>query len=98
NMVEKVMIIPRVVGDIEKGGVIYQEKCGSCHGRRGMGRGLCPMLTGQYTKYPTTQIDSYLRGERPHEDEDRQVTVLKEISADDIQDILAYLTTLQQTE
>ncbi len=56
------------------------------------------MLTGQYTNYLKKQIDIYLRGERPHEDEDPQVTVLKEISADDIQDILAYLTTLQQTE
>lgn len=51
NMVEKVMIIPRVVGDIQKGGVVYQEKCGSCHGRQGMGRGLFHMLTGQYTNY-----------------------------------------------
>ena len=63
-----------------------------------MGRGLFPMLTGQYTNYLKKQIDIYLRGERPHEDEDPQVTVLKEISADDIQDILAYLTTLQPTE
>lgn len=98
NMVEKVMIIPRVVGDIQKGGVVYQEKCGSCHGRQGMGRGLFPMLTGQNTNYLKKQIDIYLRGERPHEDEDPQVTVLKEISADDIQNILAYLTTLQPTE
>lgn len=98
NMVEKVMIIPRVTGDIEKGGVVYQEKCGSCHGRQGMGRGLFPMLTGQYTTYLKKQIDIYLRAERPHEDEDAKATVLKEISADDIQNILAYLTTLQTSE
>ncbi len=98
NMVEKVMIIPRVAGDVAKGGVVYQEKCGSCHGRQGMGRGLFPMLTGQYTNYLKKQIDIYLRAERPHEDDDPQATVLKELSADDIQNVLAYLTTLQTTE
>ena len=91
---EKVMIIPKLDGDIENGGALYQKHCASCHGKTGMGRGKFPMLVGQYTNYLQKQIDAYLKAERPHDDdEDRGILAkLKEI---DISDILAYITRLQ---
>jgi cytochrome c553 len=98
NMVEKVMIVPRAEGDINVGNKLYQEHCGGCHGRQGKGRGLFPMLTGQYTNYLKKQIDAYLRGERPHEDETVSEGILYQLEADDIRNILAYLTTLQNVE
>lgn len=95
QMVEKVMIVPRAEGDVEAGGVIYQKKCAGCHGKTGKGRGMFPMLAGQYTNYLKRQADLYLKGDRPHDDEGT-TGVLNTLQEKDINDILAYLTTLQE--
>lgn len=93
---EKVMIIPRSEGDIENGGVVYQKNCAACHGKTGKGRGMFPMLVGQYTNYLKKQIDAYLRGDRPHDEESAKEGVLYTLQAKDIQDALAYLTSIQE--
>ncbi len=93
---EKVMIVPRAEGDIDNGKAIYQKECFSCHGRDGRGRGKFPMLVGQYTSYLKKQADAYLKGDRPHDDEG--VTgILNTLKEQDIQDILAYLTSIQDS-
>ncbi len=97
QMVDKVMIIPRAEGDVEAGGKIFQKQCTACHAKTGKGRGMFPMLVGQYTPYLKRQIDLYLKGDRPH-DEDGTVGVLNGLKEKDIQDILAYLTTLQEPQ
>ena len=94
---EKVMIVPRAEGNIDNGGAIYQKQCASCHGKTGMGRGKFPMLVGQYTNYLKKQMDAYVKGERPH-DEDDSRGVLATLKDSDMQDILAYLTTLQDSQ
>lgn len=94
---EKVMIIPRAEGNIENGKAIYQQECHSCHGRDGRGRGKFPMLIGQYTNYLKKQADAYVKGERPH-DEEGTTGILNKLSEKDIQDILAYLTAIQDPE
>lgn len=94
---DKVMIVPRAEGDIENGGKIYQKECFSCHGRDGRGRGKFPMLVGQYTNYLKKQVDAYLKGERPHDDEGL-TGILNTLKEKDIQDILAYLTSIQDPE
>ncbi|PKO48687.1 MAG: cytochrome C [Betaproteobacteria bacterium HGW-Betaproteobacteria-4] len=94
-MAEKVMIIPRAEGDLENGGKIYQKQCAACHGKTGKGRGMFPMLVGQYTNYLQRQVDLYLKGDRPH-DEEGTVGLLNALKPQDIQDILAYLTALQE--
>ena len=94
-MAEKVMIIPRAEGDLGNGEAIYQKKCATCHGKTGKGRGMFPMLVGQYTNYLKRQADLYLKGDRPH-DEDGVVGVLNTLKEQDIQDILAYLTSIQE--
>ena len=96
-MVEKVMIVPRAEGNIENGGQIYQKLCASCHAKTGQGRGMFPMLVGQYTSYLKRQVDLYLKGDRPH-DEEGTVGVLNGLKPTEIQDILAYLTTLQDPQ
>jgi cytochrome c553 len=96
-MVEKVMIIPRAEGNIENGGQIYQKLCASCHAKTGRGRGMFPMLVGQYTSYLKRQVDLYLKGDRPH-DEEGMTGVLNRLNPTEIQDILAYLTTLQEPQ
>ena len=94
RMAEKVMIIPRVEGDLANGEKIYQKQCSACHGKTGRGRGMFPMLVGQYTNYLQRQVDLYLKGDRPH-DEEGTVGLLNALKPQDIQDILAYLTSIQ---
>lgn len=94
-MVDKVMLIPRVEGDIANGGAIFQKNCASCHGRNGMGRGKFPRLVGQYTNYLRKQMTAYVKGERPH-DEEEVKGILNTFSEKDLQDILAYLTSIQE--
>lgn len=91
---EKVMIIARVEGDVTKGEKHYQEHCRNCHAKDGMGRSDFPMLVGQYTNYLMKQMAAYRAKERPH-DEDKPGGILDRFSEQDLQDILAYLTTLQ---
>lgn len=97
RMMEKVMIIPRIEGDIENGGKIFKKECASCHAKDGGGRGSFPMIVGQYSNYLMKQINSYLKGERPH-DEDDAIGILGKLKDTDIRDILAYLTTIQPKE
>ena len=92
---EKVMIVPRVEGNIDNAAAIYQKQCASCHGKTGKGRGMFPMLVGQYTNYLKRQVDLYLKGDRPH-DEEGTVGVLNGLKGQDVQDILAYLTSIQE--
>ena len=95
QMVEKVMIIPRAAGDIDQGGMLFQQQCAGCHGKNGRGRGMFPMLVGQYTSYLKRQIDLYLKGDRPH-DEEGMSGVLNGLKEAQVQDILAYLTSIQE--
>lgn len=105
---EKVLIIPKLEGDLDNGKRLYQEECAYCHGVDGRGKTRFPMLVGQYTNYLQKQIAAYLKGERPHDkvadDEDEEedakpkavkLGVLNRLAEKDIQDILAYITHLQ---
>ena len=73
----------------------YAAQCAACHGKTGKGRGMFPMLVGQYTNYLKRQVDLYLKGDRPH-DETGTVGVLNGLKEQDIQDVLAYLTSIQE--
>lgn len=94
--VEKVLNIPRSEGDIVAGEKIYHRECASCHGRTGMGKRNMPMLTGQYTIYLKRQIEKFSKGERLHDEDvkDRSKEILNMLKPEEIRDILAYLSTL----
>ena len=95
TLTERVMIVPRVPGDLANGGAIYQKQCVTCHAKSGMGRGMFPMLVGQYTNYLKRQMEKYVKGERPH-DEEGVGGLLNALKEEDIQDVLAYITSLQE--
>ena len=95
--VDKVMIIPRAAGNLDNGKTIYQKECVTCHARDGMGRGKFPRLVGQYTSYLKKQMDIFIKGERSH-DEEEMVGILNQFKEQDLQDILAYLTSIQATQ
>ena len=97
QMADRVMIIPRAEGNIENGGQIYQKQCAACHAKTGKGRGMFPMLVGQYTSYLKRQVDHYLKGDRPHDGEG-VVGVLNDLKEQDVNDILAYLTSIQEPQ
>lgn len=92
--VEKVMIIPRAAGNLDNGHTLYQKECVTCHARDGMGRGKFPRLVGQYTSYLRKQMDAFIRGERSHDD-DEAPGILSQLKEQDLQDVLAYLTSIQ---
>jgi cytochrome c553 len=97
TLTERVMIIPRVTGNLANGEAIYQKKCFACHAPTGMGRGMFPMLVGQYTSYLMRQMEKYIKNERPH-DEEAVGGVLNTLKEADLQDILAYLTSIQERQ
>lgn len=94
TLTERVMIIPRVPGDLAQGRTLYQKECAACHGKDGMGRGRFPRLVGQYTAYLKKQVDAFVKGERPHDEVELQ-GILNTLKDADVQDILAYLTLIQ---
>ena len=97
TLTERVMIIPRAPGNLGNGEAIYQRQCVTCHAKNGMGRGKFPMLVGQYTSYLKRQMEKYVKGERPH-DEEGVGGVLNALREEDLQDILAYLTSIQEQQ
>ncbi len=88
--------IGRAEGDIEKGKKLYNKECRSCHGKHGEGdqEESIPMLAGQYTKYLWRQIKLYEKGKRLHDEDDPEEEFLKSFSQQDLQNILAYISTL----
>ena len=93
---ERVMQIPPAPGDVAAGSRLYRKECASCHGRQGEGdhAKAVPMLSGQYTNYLWRQVDKYLSGVRIHDPEDPDDRLLAEFEREELQDIFAYVSTL----
>jgi cytochrome c553 len=88
---QAVFNVARVNGDVQRGAELYQEECGDCHGPEGWGEDDSPQLAGQYTEYLRRQIVSFQSGERLNEDMEG---VFEDIDDDDLQDIFAYLASV----
>jgi cytochrome c553 len=93
---ERVMQIPPAPGDVAAGAKLYRKECASCHGRDGAGDRpkAVPMVSGQYTNYLWRQVDKYLSGVRIHDPEDPDDGLLAEFEREELRDIFAYLSTL----
>lgn len=91
---KKLMQIPRVEGDIEKGKKSYKKECATCHGPDGMGiiKKSIPMLAGQYTKYLWRQVKKYREFIRIHDKEEPNEELLADFTDEELQDIFAYLS------
>ena len=93
---ERIVQIPRAEGDVQAGRKIYKRECGSCHGSDGWGdhEDGVPALAGQYTSYLWRQVDKYLAGLRIHDESAPDEKLLSEFSRDELQDVVAYVSTL----
>ncbi|MCK5917488.1 MAG: c-type cytochrome [Cocleimonas sp.] len=91
--------IPKAKGDLKVGKKLYKKECKSCHGKYGMGSAneeeeIAPQLAGQYTQYLTRQIRLYTELKRSHDKEDPKEEFFKSFSAEQMRDILAYASVL----
>lgn len=92
---EKILNIPRSEGNVAAGSKVYRSECASCHGLKAQGKGSTPMLAGQYTTYLQRQVDNIIKGERIHDEEAKPgKDLLNLLKPEEIRDILAFLTTL----
>ncbi len=93
---KRVLQIPRAEGDVDAGEKLYKRECASCHGRDGRGDAgsAVPLLAGQYTTYMWRQVDKYLNGVRIHDPEAPDDRLLAEFGRDELRDIFAFLSTL----
>lgn len=93
---KRVLQIPVAEGDVEAGQKIYKRECASCHGGRGEGKagGTVPLLAGQYTAYLWRQVDKYKEGLRIHDPDAPDDRLLAEFSKEELRDVFAYLSVL----
>ena len=91
----RVINIARYPGNIEKGRQFYQKECAGCHGEAAQGKANMniPQLAWQYSVYITRQIKKFRAGERLHDDP-RDADIFKSFSEVEIDDMLAYLSIL----
>jgi cytochrome c553 len=88
--------------DLENGKAIYLEVCASCHGQYGeVSNEVIPNILGQYPGYLLTQMAAFLSDD-PKEARrgvagNLKRSILSEISVKDIQDIVAWLGTIDYT-
>lgn len=97
---EKVLVVPRVKGDVEQGQALYKKECASCHGKRGEGRESrdAPGLVGQYPNYLQRQVEAFRKGLRGAEEDDPMNDRFEEITDAQVTDILAWLTANQDLD
>jgi len=83
-------------GNIERGRKAYLGECSVCHAKDGYGekKKRAPQLAGQYSEYLLRQIENYRSGKRLHDDDEDDIELFNEISDEDFNDMLAYLSTL----
>jgi cytochrome c553 len=93
---ESFLTVERISGDTVQGRSLYRSECMNCHAKDGRGRSNFPLLVGQYPNYLKRQIDIYRAGGRPHDEDVAGKGVLMQLSENDIRDILAYLTSIQE--
>ena len=91
-----ILQIGRAEGDIKVGKKLYRKECRSCHGKKGEGNQeeAVPLLAGQYTKYLSRQLDFYRNHKRLHDIDDPEEEFLNSFSKEQLRDILAYISTL----
>ncbi len=90
-LAKRVFNVPRYPGDPAAGELTYNSDCRTCHGEGAVGRGSYPRLAGQYSEYLRRQIATMVEGKGRNR---RMQKVLKNLNDQEINDLLAYLSLL----
>lgn len=95
---ERVLVVPRVEGDVAKGEALWEKKCAKCHGDGALGKESrsAPRLVGQYPDYLQRRFDELQKQSRGPKGDDLMNGALKELSRDDVTNVLAWLTSIQE--
>ncbi len=91
----RVVNVARYPGDIRKGRGFYTKECAGCHGEKAQGdenKGI-PQLVGQHSIYLLRQIKNFRAGKRVHDDP-RDAEIFKSFSDTEINDMMAFLSIL----
>ena len=93
---KRTLQIGRAKGNIESGEKLYKKECKSCHGKQGEGNQneATPQLAGQYLEYLWRQLGFYKTGKRLHDEDDPEEEFLKSFSKEQMRDIFAYISIL----
>ncbi len=88
--------------DLANGKAIYLEVCASCHGQYGeVSNEVIPNILGQYPGYLLTQMAAFLSDDPKQSRQgvagNLKRSILSEILVEDIQDIVAWLDTVEYT-
>jgi cytochrome c553 len=91
--------VPLWPGDTEEGAELYDDDCKSCHRKNGMGRSRkgVPALALQYSQYLFTQLKMFQWRKRVHDDDPEDET-FDDYTDQQLENILAYVSTLAQPE
>ena len=95
---KRVLNIARYPGDAVAGQRLYHKECDGCHGQAAEGNAaqLIPPLVGQHSLYLLRLVERFRKGERVH-DAPRDAAIFQAFSDTEIGDILAWLSTLDDT-
>jgi cytochrome c-type protein NapC len=95
---KRVLNIARYPGNVATGQMVYNKECAGCHGKNARGNSgqVIPPLVGQHSQYLLRQVARFRKGERLH-DKPRDADIFKAFSDTEIGDILAWLSTLDDT-
>ena len=88
--------------DLENGKHLFQEECASCHGAYGeISNDVVPNILGQYPAYMLTQMQAFLSDDpktaRAGISGSLKRSILSNVSVSEIQDIVAYLGSIEYT-
>jgi cytochrome c553 len=81
--------------DVKNGANLYK-KCIACHGNDGYGKASqkAPMVAGQFAWYVEAQIKAIQTGERDNKNARKMVPFVKNLTANEIKDLSAYISSL----
>lgn len=88
--------------DVENGKRIYEEKCSSCHGEKGMASqgSVVPPLNGQYSTYMVIQLNAFaderFKYRRDSGNSDQMTYLAKELSEKEKWDVSTYLENVKE--
>lgn len=94
---ERVLVVPPVDGDVAKGEALWSRKCAKCHGDGALGKESrsAPRLVGQYPDYLERRFTALQKLARSPQGDDPMNGALRDLSAADFTDVLAWLTSIQ---